>query len=169
MRNARDLIGLPVLDIVSGKRLGTVKDYLVTKDWKILGIVLDYKSWFNAARYVEWKNIVSAGSDALVINSKKSVKKWKQAPGALYLGGGKIHLRGLPLISVEGVQMGRLEDVYFSEKMEDSIVGLELSDGLLTDLQEGRRVISLPAGAICGEDVITVRTALPEDLERSLN
>ncbi|MNP56362.1 hypothetical protein D3C76_1510830 [compost metagenome] len=65
--------------------------------------------------------------------------------------------------------MGRLEDVYFSEKMEDSIVGLELSDGLLTDLQEGRRRIPVPAGAKRGEDVITVRTSQPEEYDRSLN
>ncbi|MNN92033.1 hypothetical protein D3C81_2102430 [compost metagenome] len=65
------------------------------------------------------------------------------------------------MVSVEGIQMGRLEDVYFSEKMEDSIVGLELSDGILTDLQEGRRRIPVPPGAVRGEDAITVRTCQP--------
>ncbi|MNC57930.1 hypothetical protein D3C75_1076250 [compost metagenome] len=65
------------------------------------------------------------------------------------------------MVSVEGIQMGRLEDVYFSEKMEDSIVGLELSDGILTDLQEGRRRIPVPPGAVRGVDAITVRTCQP--------
>jgi uncharacterized protein YrrD len=169
VRGARDLIGLPVLDVVTGKRVGTVKDFLVSVTWSIRGIVLDYKAWFNSARYVEWDSVVSIGEDALVINSKKSVRKFKRIPGTYYLCYGRAKLKGLPLISVEGIQMGRLEDVYFSEKMEDSIVGLELSDGLLTDLQEGRRIIPFPAGAIRGEDVITVRTSRPEEYDRSLN
>ncbi|MDF2925041.1 MAG: hypothetical protein K0R57_3955 [Paenibacillaceae bacterium] len=160
MRSARDLIGLPVLDIVTGKRVGTVKDFLISQAWHMHGIVLDYKSWFGAARYVGWGCICSAGSDALIINSKVSIKKFKEIPGTYYLCSGKSKLTGLPLISAEGIQMGHLEDVYFSPKMEDSIVGLELSDGLLTDLQEGRRRIPVPAGARRGEDAITV-PALP--------
>lgn len=168
MRGMRNLIGLPVMDLVSGKRVGTAKDALVSRDWKIRGIVLDYKTWFSAVRYVEWRDVVSAGADALVINSKKSVKKWTPDAGIYFLGGGKIRLKGLPLVSVEGIQMGNLEDVYFSEKMEESIVGLELSDGLLHDLMEGRRIIPVPNGAFRGEEVITVPTAMPEDGERSL-
>lgn len=152
------MIGLPVIDAVTGKRMGTVKDFLVSGTWRIRGIVLDYQSWFNSARYVEWDCLISAGDDALVINSRKSVKKLGALPDAAFLCNGKSKLKGLPLISVEGIQMGRLEDVYFSEKMEDSIVGLELSDGLLTDLQEGRRRIPVPPGAKRGEDVITVQT-----------
>lgn len=158
MRGARNMIGLPVIDVVTGKRVGTVKDLLVSEAWRIRGIVLDFKSWFTSARYVEWGCIISAGDDALVINSRKSVKKLGDLPDASYLCNGKSKLKGLPLISVEGVQMGRLEDVYFSEKMEDSIVELELSDGLITDLQEGRRRIPVPPGAKRGEDVITVQT-----------
>lgn len=159
MRGACNMIGLPVVDIVTGKRIGTVKDFLVSGQWKIRGIVLNYKSWFNPARYVEWSALVSAGDDALIVNSKKSVKKWENTPGTYYLSSGKSKLKGLPLVSAAGIQMGRLEDVYFSEKMEDSIVGVELSDGLLTDLQEGRSIIPVPAGATRGEDVITVPTS----------
>ncbi len=161
MRSVCNLLGLPVMDIVTGKRIGTVKDVLVTGDWKLRGIVLEYKSWFNSARFVEWNALVSIGEDAVIINSKASVRPFKSFPDTSLLGWGKEKLKGLPMVSVEGIQMGRLEDVYFSEKMEDSIVGLELSDGILTDLQEGRRRIPVPPGAVRGEDAITVRTCQP--------
>lgn len=161
MRSVCNLLGLPVMDVVTGKRVGTVKDVLITGAWRLRGIVLEYKSWFNSARYVEWKSLVSIGEDAVMINSAASVQSFKSFPDTSLLGWGSAKLKGLPLVSVEGIQMGRLEDVYFSEKMEDSIVGLELSDGMLTDLQEGRRRIPVPPGAVRGEDAITVRTCQP--------
>lgn len=161
MKSVCNLVGLPVLDVVTGRRVGTVKDVLVTGTWRLRGIVLEYKSWFNSARYVEWGSLISIGEDAVIINSAASVRPFKSFPGTSLLNWGKTKLKGLPLVSVEGIQMGRLEDVYFSEKMEDSIVSLELSDGLLTDLQEGRRKIPVPPGAVRGEDAITVRTCQP--------
>jgi uncharacterized protein YrrD len=150
------LIGLPVIDIVTGKRTGTVRDVLVDRSWKLRGVILYYKSWFSSARYVEWKSVCSAGHDSIMIDSRKSIKKYKDTPGVYYLSYGKNCLKGLPLVSVEGIQMGLLEDVYFSQKMEDSIIGFELSEGLLTDLQEGRRTIPVPDGAERGVDVILV-------------
>lgn len=161
MKSVCNLVGLPVLDVVTGRRVGTVKDVLVTGAWRLRGIVLEYKSWFNSARYVEWGSLISIGEDAVIINSAASVRPFKSFPETSLLNWGKTKLKGLPLVSVEGIQMGRLEDVYFSEKMEDSIVSLELSDGLLTDLQEGRRKIPVPPGTVRGEDAITVRTCQP--------
>lgn len=168
MRSARDLIGLPVLDIVTGKKLGSVKDFLVSPVWTIHGLVLDYRTWFGAARFVEWKSICSVGADAITVNSLKSVKKFKRLPGISYLVYGKEKLTGLPLISAEGIVMGRVEDVYFSPKMEESIVGLELSDGFLTDLLEGRRKIPVPSGARRGEEAITVPYSNREEHEQKL-
>lgn len=156
MRGARGLIGLPVLEYAKGKRLGTVRDVLVDRGWALRGIVLDYKSWFTSARYVEWKDVRSIGHDAVMVDAKSSVRKFKDVDGIYYLVNGKDRLRGLPLVSAEGIQMGHLEDVYFSQKMEDSIIGFELSDGLLTDLVEGRRNITLPEGALRGDDMILV-------------
>lgn len=156
MRGARGLIGLPVLDHVSGKRLGTVRDVLVDRGWAMRGIVLDYKSWFGSARYVDWRNVRTIGHDAVMVDGKSSVRRYKDVAGIYFLCYGKNRLKGLPVISTEGIQMGHLEDVYFSQKMEESIIGFELSDGLLTDLVEGRRNIPVPEGAMRGDDMILV-------------
>ncbi|WP_438444258.1 PRC-barrel domain-containing protein [Gorillibacterium sp. sgz5001074] len=163
------MIGLPVLDYVSGRRLGTVRDVLVDRAWDMRGIVLDYASWFTSARVVEWKDVRTIGHDAVMVDGKQSVRKYKQVPGVYFLCYGKSRLKGLPLISAEGVQMGHLEDVYFSQKMEDSIIGFELSDGLLTDLQEGRRSIPVPEGAERGEDMILVPVPPSGEIEWKFN
>lgn len=165
MRGARELIGIPVMDLRAGKRIGTVRDILVDRAWRIRGIVLDYKSWFSYARYVEWKDIRAFGADALMIECKACIKKYKDMPGFYYMLYGKSRLRGLPLISTEGIQMGHLEDVYFSPKMEDSIIGFELSEGLITDLHEGRRKLPLPEGVERGEDCIKVPVMQAGELE----
>jgi uncharacterized protein YrrD len=44
------------------------------------------------------------------------------------------------LLTAEGEKLGLLEDVYFLEEV-GTIVGYEVTEGLVADLVEGRRVV----------------------------
>jgi len=156
LRSANEFIGLPVYDQITGKRLGKVRDLIVGKDWKVQGIVLDYKAWFTKARYAEWSDIASFGEDAIMVKSKSSISKYEQPKDVSFLCMGNHRIRGMPLITAEGVHLGRVEDVYFSQNMENSIIGFELTEGFLTDLREGRKRLPLPEGAERGNDVIMI-------------
>jgi len=156
MRAANEFIGLPVYDKETGKRLGKVRDLIVEQDWTVRGILLDYKALFAKARYTEWSDIVSFGEDAIMVKSKSSITKVDLPKDIFFLCMGKHRIKGMPLLTDEGVHLGRVEDVYFSQKMENSIIGFELSEGFLTDLREGRKRLPLPEGAERGKDVILI-------------
>lgn len=156
MRKAYEWIGLPVLDMKTGKRLGKIRDFIIDGDWQAQGLLLDYKQWFSPARYVAWNDVAVFGDDAVMVPDRSAVRKYEPAPGHFFLMMGKRKVKGTPLVTAEGVHLGRVEDVYFSQKMEKRIVSYELSDGFLNDLREGRTRLPIPVGAERGEDVILV-------------
>ena len=41
LRKAQDIIGLPVIEIETGKQVGTVKDFLIDHDWHLQGVLLE--------------------------------------------------------------------------------------------------------------------------------
>lgn len=159
MRKAYELIGLPVLDMKSGKRLGRVRDLILDAHWLAQGLLLDENTWFAPARYVPWVEVAAFGDDSVMVLECSSVRKYdpKADHYLLIRCRRKVKgLQGLPLVTEEGVHLGHVEDVYFSQKMEKRIISFELSDGLLNDWREGRKQLPIPVGAAKGEDVILV-------------
>lgn len=157
MRRAQDIIGLPVIEIEAGKQVGTAKDVLIDRDWSIQGVLLDSKHWFGSPRYIGWEHIVSIGDDAVMVKDEQAVREWESESADTFpLLDGNLKLKGLPVITVDGEQLGLVEDVYIGEQMDKKIIGYELSGGLITDLKEGRKWIPSLQEAKLGEDAVIV-------------
>lgn len=165
MRKAHDLIGLPVITVESGKQVGQVKDLLLDATWHIQGIALETKHWFSSLRYIPWEEIVGAGSDAVTIPNDSVIREPEQAEGLYALLEGSQKIKGLPIVTVGGQQLGMVEDVYLGQEWGKQIVGYELSEGFISDLKEGRRWLPMPESATKGEDAIIVPVHCTQDLE----
>jgi uncharacterized protein YrrD len=76
-------------------------------------------------------------------------------------------MKGTPIITVEGHQLGMVEDVYLQQDLGKQIVGFELSEGFLSDIRDGRKWLPLPKEAISGEDAIIVPLHCTQELEES--
>ncbi|PYI53464.1 PRC-barrel domain-containing protein [Paenibacillus flagellatus] len=156
MRRAQDIMGLPVIEIEAGKQVGTAKDFLIDRDWNLQGVLLESKHWFASPRYVAWDDIVSIGADAVTIGNEEAVRSWDDESDTFGLLNGNFKLKGMPVITVNGDQLGLVEDVYFGEKMDKKIVGYELSGGFISDIKEGRKWLPSPESATIGEDAVIV-------------
>ncbi|MEW9700075.1 PRC-barrel domain-containing protein [Paenibacillus sp. SI8] len=165
MRKAHDLIGLPVLTVETGKQIGQVKDLLLDPTWNIKGIVLESKNWFSSLRYIPWEELVAAGEDAVTILNDNVIQELEQAEGLHALLEGSRKIKGLPVITVGGQQLGVVEDVYLNKDWGKQIVGYELSEGFISDLKEGRRWLPMPESATKGEDAIIVPTHATSEVE----
>ncbi|MBD0381750.1 PRC-barrel domain-containing protein [Paenibacillus sedimenti] len=166
MRKAHDLIGLPVLTVESGKQIGQVKDLLLDPTWNIRGIVLETKHWFSSLRYIPWEDLIAAGEDAITIPNDSVIQELEQADGHQYaLLEGSRKIKGLPIVTVGGQQLGMVEDVYLNLEWGTQIVGYELSEGFISDLKEGRRWLPMPESATKGEDAIIVPVHCTQELE----
>jgi uncharacterized protein YrrD len=165
LRKAKELIGLPVLSVDSGKQAGLVKDLLMDEAWNLHGIVLEAKIWFSSIRYINWEDIIACGEDAVTIPSEDAIHTLEDDIHLIALSNGKLRVKGLPVITVGGDQLGMVEDVYFEPNMGRQIIGYELSEGFISDLKDGRKWLPMPDKAVRGEDAIIVPIHSIEEVE----
>ncbi|WP_100372003.1 PRC-barrel domain-containing protein [Bacillus sp. FJAT-45037] len=147
MRTFSTVEGLPVIEQGTGIEWGYVIDLLVGQDMQIEGFVVDKKGWFNHHMFLPVQAVASFGSDGVMISEHLKLSRFISKEHQAYpLKLGKKRLGGRSLLTSEGEKVGLVEDVYFDEEV-GTIVGYEVTDGLVADLVEGRKVI-LPKGPL---------------------
>jgi len=156
----QQLIGLPVVDLHTGGQVGKAKDAWFDEHWTMQGIVVESaRRLAPKDRIVPWSKVASCGEDAILIDGGDAVvPKDKSAAGRGFQTG-QPKLRDLPVITVQGAQLGRVSDVYFEPIQGTQIVGYELTDGFISDLLEGRKWLRTPEesdAVLLGEDAIIV-------------
>jgi uncharacterized protein YrrD len=165
LRKARDIIGLPVISIATGKRVGTVKDLMMDAGWNLQAIVLDAKNWFSNRRCISADDVIGIGEDAVTIGDESVIQEADVEEGYHFLTDGPGKIQGLPVITVNGQQLGFIEDVYLDQKMGKKIVGYELSEGFISDLKEGRKRLPVPVQVTMGEDALIVPVYCDKEME----
>ncbi|REE84351.1 uncharacterized protein YrrD [Paenibacillus taihuensis] len=160
MLRLQHVIGLPVVEMSSGKQVGHVKDAWFDEHWQLGGIILDAgRRFLTAMKAVLWSEVLVCGADTVIIMNTDSVRKTKQAEIQRSFQTGMIRLKDLPVVTTDGEQLGRVSDVYFDQLQGTQIVGYELTDGFIADIMEGRKWLPAPHLAdevMLGEDVIIV-------------
>ncbi|WP_088102598.1 PRC-barrel domain-containing protein [Halalkalibacter urbisdiaboli] len=152
MRTFSTIEGLPVIDLSSGNECGHVLDLLFSGQ-EVIGFVIDQKGWFNHHLFLPISAVSSFGNDGVMVEERKVLhpykKEYKEEAFPLKLG--KRKFQGKPLLTTEGEKIGLVEDVYFSEEV-GTIIGYEVTDGLLADIVEGRKVVKSKGQLTIGED-----------------
>jgi uncharacterized protein YrrD len=150
------VIGLPVIALEAGQELGVVRDVLFDEDWRFQGLLVEVKAFFRRGRYIPSDSIHAIGEDCVTIVDEEDMLP---AQGLDHLNGfnsGPVKVKGKPVITSNGEHLGQLEDVYFDFQTLRTIVGYEISDGLLADLVDGRRVLRNPEKVTIGEDALVI-------------
>lgn len=151
LRTFSTVEGLPVIDLSSGNECGHVLDMLFSGQ-EVTGLVIDQKGWFNHHLFLPISKVSSFGSEGVMIETHDVLRPFKnQRKEAYPLKLGKHRFQGMPLLTAEGEKIGLVEDVYFTEEL-GTIVGYEVTDGLLADIVEGRKVIKSKGQLTIGED-----------------
>ncbi|MDU8672506.1 PRC-barrel domain-containing protein [Paenibacillus polymyxa] len=165
----QDMIGLAVFDVEDGKQIGKIHDFMLTADWRITGIELEGKGLFlSHVKMVAWDDIVAYGEDAIMIRNQQAVRK-KEAHDIQHtylLGPGK--LKDLSVLTEEGLMLGHISDVYFDQEMGNNIIGLEISDGFVSDIIEGRKWLPCTEDMSIGENAVMVPPLSEQRLEKAI-
>lgn len=147
MRRTREIIGLPVLDLNSGKSVGWVHDLVLDNERdEVAGVLLEGGHFFSSTKGIPRKAIATVGKDALTVKEKivEELKgiRWSDKVG------NEVYTQG-------GDARGTIEDVFLDDTIE-KMVGFEVSDGLFADLLHGRGTILKPHVMIDGKDILIV-------------
>lgn len=165
MKRVRDVIGLPVLCLQTGKQFGTVKDILFGDDWQVEVVLLENRYWFSEVTCIFWKDVIALGDDAITVNNEEAISHFNdsyQTYTSFVSGNRKV--KGMPVVTMNGQHLGIVDDVYLEPRMGKKVVGYELTEGFITDLKEGRKWLPLPDSVTMGEDAIIVPVHCIESL-----
>lgn len=166
MYKANDVIGLPVLDLKAGEERGVVRDVLFGEDFKFEGLLVEVKAMFRRGRFIPSHNIHAIGHDYVTIEDEEMMQPIQ---GIDYLHGvktGPTKVMGKPVITANGQRLGQVEDIYFQAEF-GSIIGYELSDGLLSDIMEGRKAVKHVERTKIGEDAVILPITNASLMERN--
>jgi uncharacterized protein YrrD len=161
MRKVRDLVGLPVVELETGETVGEVRDVMFTGEGTFHSLLLERGGLLSAARILGKGQIHSLGEDAVTVLNRAVIETFRDETGTVRgLLEGDVHLVGKDVLTQNGNLLGRVEDVYVDNELY-TIVGYEVSEGFLTDLKEGRKVLRAHPDFMVGGDTLLV----PEDTE----
>lgn len=142
MERCSEVIGLPVICVDDGKSIGTIKDVIFCPEEKeVKAFLLERKGCQLGKKAVLLKEVVNLGRDAVVVSNCSCAVDLKQLEKSGELGQ-KGELRGLRIYTRAGEELGTVKDVLF-DYITGKIEGVEVSDGLLQDVVQGRRILPL--------------------------
>lgn len=142
-KKGREIQGLSVLDIKTGKYLGEVKDIIYcSMENKVRGFLLSDNSWLWGARILLYDQVVSIGPDVIMVDGEDKIHSTKYHADYKSWYEDRIEVRGCELVSDTGKIVGTIKDLIIDPY--GNIVGYELSDGFVQDLLVGRRTIPVP-------------------------
>ncbi|MGB4504130.1 MAG: PRC-barrel domain-containing protein [Syntrophaceticus sp.] len=134
MRKGREIIGLPVVSLATGKEIGVVDDILWShQDSRIRYLVV-------GDHCIPFSDISSIGTDAITVSGVE-VLKVKDEDGDLSELRSVNQTGGELVLSEDGENLGTLKDVLFDTD-EGKLLGYELSAGVVGDLLSGRMIMS---------------------------
>ncbi len=169
MQKLREMFGLPVLITGTGTQIGEVKEVIVDLEQAVVrGIVLAGANWFTNGQGIVFEDLFRVGRDAIMVRATYAVRELTPAimPGIVYYLN---NLLDKQIYTDTGLSLGILVDALY-DGTTGEIKAYEVSDGLITDLLYGRKVMPLPQAQVVGQDKLIVpdtmtKLLIPESKE----
>jgi len=164
MQKYSEVVGLPVICADNGKRVGIVEDVIFCPQIRrVSAFLLERRGYELEKKVILLKDVLSLGKDALIINNCDCMTTLKKAESSgEFQGRGQI--RGLRVYSRSGDDLGFARDILFDYRT-GVIEGVEVSDGLLQDIFQGRKIIPFFGKVEFSEENILVDREAVEEMK----
>jgi len=161
MRRARTIIGLPVISLAEGVRVGEVKDVVFDPDGrKIAALVITEASWRQDAEIIPMDKVRSFGRDAVTIHALDGLIGARTDRDLNRLFASDVKLDGLLVMTEGGNYLGILEEIIVG--LHGEMIAYEISTSFAEDVQQGKSLIPADEAVTVGRDV----ASFPDGIER---
>lgn len=160
------MIGLPVIDVENGFRAGFVEDLIVNASKKVVEAVILKGGTFGKRKIIDLKNIHSFGLAAVMIEKASDIKEVHDSHELITRHGKEGPLVGKKIITVEGEQLGKVEDFSFNGAT-GNILFLSVSGGIIDRILHGTSVLWPDLIQSIGPDAAIVKEKAFEDKGKS--
>lgn len=156
MQKAKQLIGLPVVDLASGKRVALVRSLLINPDTcQLVALVLQKSSLLGDGKAVRVSDVHAIGEDAVILPEGVEPVTIASILEATPQAISEDKFTGRQVLTTDGRMLGTLSDLVF-DQASGQITQFVLSDGLLQNLIGGYTTIPAPGQAVVGDEHIMV-------------
>ncbi|MEH2231181.1 MAG: PRC-barrel domain-containing protein [Nostoc sp.] len=156
MLKGSDIIDKVVVTYDTGKKIVRIIDLIFDRERnQLLGFLVAEKGLFRDAKVIPLQEVQAIGSDAIVVNSKKSVVKAHRVPVIKEILHQNIVLKKKRILTTEGLDLGGLVDLFFDEH-SGMVEGYEVSGGVFADAYSGRSFVPASEALKIGDDVAFV-------------
>ena len=158
MRKGNSLNGLAVIAQSNGENLGKVLDLVFdhVAD-ECVALVVKHRDAFGliAAQVVPWSEIITIGSDAVMVRNPASRVVANDHQHIKALMEREHHLSGTKVYTTDGQHLGSFGDVYL-EPETGKVLGYEVSGGFVSDTVSGKRFLPADVTHEVGKDTVLV-------------
>lgn len=142
MEKYSEVVGRSVICINNGKKVGIIKDIAFTpKTREVVAFIMARKGYEISKRAILLKDVLNFGDDVIVINDDSCVRAMNKIENYKELKEKEV-IKGLRVYTKKGEDLGIVEDVLF-DSSTGIVEGVEVSDGLLQDIAQGRNILPL--------------------------
>lgn len=163
MRRARTVIGLPIISLAEGLRIGQVRDLVFDPDGRtIAALVVSEAGWRHDAEVVSIENVRSFGHDAITIHDLSGLIEARTNRDLYDLLTSAVKIDGLLAMTEGGNYLGIIEEIMLGPRGE--MIAYEISAGFTEDVHRGKRLLPANEALTVGRDVAT----FPDGVENLL-
>jgi uncharacterized protein YrrD len=168
MRKRKDLEGLAVVDLAGGKKLGTLRDLVVSPDnGRVVALTMGGGFLGGDESYVTAADVRAVGPDAVTVESEHVARAASEMPEELRAAQEASRaLHGKKVVTENGAFLGTVSD-YLIDESAMRVTGLTIGGGLLSgeDAIAADRIVSLGPDAVIVTDAETGKHD-PDAVER---
>lgn len=164
MLKSKKFIGMPVISLEEGQRIGKIKELVVNPVTKVVAaLLIEQKGWFKDQKFIPYSKVSSVGNDAITVEQSNSVQKGTSLPDIVQLTKNKYNIVDCKVIAENGTVLGMVEE-YFVDAMSGEIVGLEVSGSLINSFLSGRAFLDVALIRTIGKELIVTSNDAPDNL-----
>ncbi|EWG09015.1 PRC-barrel domain-containing protein [Cytobacillus firmus] len=160
MKKSTEITGLPIISILEGQEIGTVKTLVINPEkGSIDFLTIEHEDWQVSVKAIPFKKIIGIGEYAVTVESDRAVIDLNEIPIANQLVNKKIRITQTKVMTRKGQLLGETAEFYTDEDT-GNILGVEIQ------LSDASAVLAAEEILTYGKDILIVK----EDAsERFLN
>src|SRR5829696_6636236 len=163
-KNAKEIIGLPVVSFSTGNKLYEVADLVVDPERKqVLALVVEEQSLFHSAKAIPFGRIKAIGPDAVIVPDGKAVLEVNRDAVLRRLYNDRV-VRSLRVLTDDGRKLGEISDMVI-DSVTGEVKGFLVSLGRGLTVGQGQRWLPSERVLSMGQRVMFVPAQTAADFE----
>lgn len=159
MRKSRELIGMPVVSLEEGIKVGRVTGLVINPEEKaVTALVVEKGGLLREQKFVPFPQVHSVGTNAVTLNKSQSAAKGTSLPEILRLFKEKVSVIGSKVVAENGTVLGSVVE-YRLDTSTGMITAVEIAPTKRSAFLQGVKMLDSTFIRTIGKEIVVVGDA----------